>query len=80
MHVNRPELENETGGNEEEPNEASQSAKGSGDPVVRERKVLEDERAPVLNARGVCPCVPLGTIVVATCKFVDARCTESVEL
>ena len=35
MHIDRPELENETGGDEEEPDEAGQNVKGCGSPALR---------------------------------------------
>ena len=80
MYIDRPELEKEAGGDGKKRDETEQSAKGYRNPIIRERKVLQDECAPVLDAGGVGPCVTVRTVIVATCKFVDGRCPEAVEL
>ena len=80
MHIDRPEFENEAGGEEEERDESDHSGKWRGNTVLRKRKVLEDERAPVLDACGVRPCVTKQAIVVATRELVDGGRAKSVEL
>ena len=43
MDIDCPELQDEAGGNNEEPDKASQNAKRNSDPIVRDGKILEDE-------------------------------------
>jgi len=43
VHIDRPELEKDAGGNKEDRDETEQSAKGYGDPIIREGKVFQDE-------------------------------------
>lgn len=80
MHIDRPELKKEAGRYEEEGDESKQSAKRYGQPIFREGKVFEDERAAVLDACGICPCVTVRTMVVAARKFIDGRRAKPVKL
>ena len=48
--------------------------------MFREGKVLQNKRSPVPNACRIGPYVTVRTIVVAACKFVGGRRSESEEL
>ena len=79
-HIDGPEVKKEAGGNEEERDDTHQGTKRGDKPILRERKVVEDIRTPVLEACRVCPCIAEGAIVVTPREFVDASRSEPVEL